>query len=75
MAAAAALINKATVEQRAGNLATAAGEFERAVAIARAHPGYRSFGMALMERYAGLLKTMHRSGEAKALLAQRNALR
>jgi tetratricopeptide (TPR) repeat protein len=75
MAAAAALVSQATVEQRAGELTAATGDFERALAIARAHPGYRSVGITIMERYAGLLKTMHRGGEARTVLAQRNALR
>ena len=75
MAAAAALTNQAVVEQRAGDLAAARAYFERAVAIARAHPESGSFGVVIMERYAGLLKEMHHSAEAKAVLALRNALR
>jgi tetratricopeptide (TPR) repeat protein len=74
MAEAAALTNQAGVEQRARNLDTAARHFARAVAIARTHPENRTVGVAMMERYAGLLKAMHRSSEAKAILALRNAL-
>lgn len=74
MAAAAALTNQAGVEQRAGDLAAAAGHYERAVDIARTHPENRSVGMTMMERYAALLKAMHRSRDAKAVLALRNAL-
>jgi tetratricopeptide (TPR) repeat protein len=75
IAQAAALTNQAGVEQRAGSFDAAARYFERAVSIARAHPEHRSIGITMIERYAGLLKAMHRSGEAKALLAQRNAWR
>ncbi len=74
MAEAAALTNQAGVEQRARNLDTAARHFARAVAIARAHPESSAVGVVMMERYADLLKAMHRSGEAKAILALRNAL-
>jgi tetratricopeptide (TPR) repeat protein len=75
MAQAAALTNQAGVEQRAGSFAAAARHFERAITIARAHPEHRSIGITMIERYAGLLKAMHRSGAAKALLAQRNEWR
>ncbi len=74
MAEAAALTNQAGVEQRAGSFEAAARYFARAVSIARAHPEHRSIGIKMIQRYADLLKVMHRSGEAKALLAQRKAL-
>ena len=75
MAQAAALTNQASVEQRAGSFDAAARHLECAVTIARAHPEYRAMGIKIIERYADLLKAMHRSGEAKALLAQRNQWR
>jgi tetratricopeptide (TPR) repeat protein len=70
MPVAAALTNRAGVEERASALDAAAKDYDRAVDIARAHPEYRSFQIALVQRYAGLLKAMHRSREAKALLTQ-----
>ncbi|HEY3826966.1 MAG TPA: tetratricopeptide repeat protein [Bryobacteraceae bacterium] len=70
MPVAAALTNRATVEERAGAPAAAAQDYERAVAIARDHPEYRAFRGVLLQRYAELLKTMHRGREAKALLTQ-----
>ena len=69
MPVAAALTNRAFVEERAGDLDAAAKDYERAIGIARAHPEHRSLQTAMIQRYAGLLKTMHRSREAKALLA------
>jgi tetratricopeptide (TPR) repeat protein len=70
MPVAAALTNRAAVEERAGAFDAAAKDYERAVDIARVHPEYRSFQVALVQRYASLLKAMHRSGEAKALLGR-----
>jgi tetratricopeptide (TPR) repeat protein len=65
--AAAALTNRALVEQRASDLDAAAKDYERAITIARVHPENRSLAAAMIQRYAGLLKMMHRSREAKAL--------
>ena len=65
--AATALTNQAAVEQCAGDLDTAAKDYERAIRIARAYPEHRSLQLAMIQRYAGLLKEMHRPGEAKAL--------
>jgi tetratricopeptide (TPR) repeat protein len=65
--AATALTNQAAVEQCAGDLDSAAKDYERAIRIARAYPEHRSLQLAMMQRYAGLLKAMHRPGEAKAL--------
>jgi tetratricopeptide (TPR) repeat protein len=70
MPVAAALTNRATVEERAGTPEAAAEDYERALAIARDHPEYRAFRGVLLQRYAELLKTMHRGREAKALLTR-----
>jgi tetratricopeptide (TPR) repeat protein len=67
MPAATALTNQAAVEQRAGDLDVAAKDYERAIKIARSYPEHRSLQVAIIQRYAGLLKAMHRAGEAKAL--------
>jgi hypothetical protein len=67
LAAAAALTNRALVEQRASDLSAAAKDYERALTIARVHPENRPMAAVMLQRYAGLLKTMHRSREAKAL--------
>lgn len=75
MAVAAALTNEAGVEQRAGSLDSAVMHFERAVSIVRAHPESNAVGVVMIERYAALLKAMHRSEQAKEVLALRNALR
>lgn len=72
MPAATALSNQASVEERAGDLEAAARDYESAIAIARAHPEHRSLELLMTQRYARLLKTMHRSREAKALLARRD---
>ncbi len=61
---AAALANRATVEQRASELNAAAGDFEHALSIAREERGEQRgndlLEKAMTERYAGLLKSMHR---------------
>jgi tetratricopeptide (TPR) repeat protein len=67
MPVAAALANRATVEERAGDREAAANAYERAIDIARVHPECRSFQVVVIQRYAGLLKAMHRPREAKAL--------
>lgn len=66
---AAAFANRATVEQRARDLDDAAKDYEHALGIARRHPGSAPLEKALIERYAGLLKIMHRGREAKELSA------
>lgn len=70
MPVAAALANRAAVEERARDRDAAAKDYERAIDIARVHPEHRSFQVLVIHRYSGLLKAMHRSREAKALLAQ-----
>lgn len=72
MPLASALANRALVEQRAGELHTAAEDYERAIRIARAQPEHQPVEEAMIQRYAGLLKAMHRAREAKALLARRD---
>jgi tetratricopeptide (TPR) repeat protein len=67
MPLATALTNRALVEERAGRLDDAALDYEHAIAIARAHPGHPAINAAMMERYAALLKNMHRGREARAL--------
>jgi tetratricopeptide (TPR) repeat protein len=64
---AAALTNRALVETRASDLNAAAKDYERAIGIARAHPENRPLAAMMIQRYASLLKLMHRSREAKAL--------
>jgi tetratricopeptide (TPR) repeat protein len=70
MPVATALTNLAAVEQRAGDLDGAAKDYERAIRIARSYPEHRSLQIAIIRRYAGLLKVMHRPGEAKALYVE-----
>jgi tetratricopeptide (TPR) repeat protein len=67
MPTAVALANRATVEQRANAFDRAAGDYERAVGIAREHPANDGLEKLLMERYADLLKAMHRNREAKEI--------
>ncbi len=66
-----ALANRATVEQRLSEPAAAAGDFEHALLIAREQRreerGNDLLEKTLTERYADLLKSMHRNREAKAL--------
>jgi tetratricopeptide (TPR) repeat protein len=70
MPVAVALTNRAIVEQRARDLDAAAKDYEHAIAIARVHPEHRSIEAGMIQRYAGLLKAMHRTREAKAMLTQ-----
>jgi tetratricopeptide (TPR) repeat protein len=69
--AAVALANRATVERRGNEPDAAAGDFEHALLIAREQRGEergnRPLEQAMIERYAGLLKSMHRGREARAL--------
>src|SRR6202051_4340324 len=71
MPVATALTNRALVEQRAGDLEAAEKDYERAIGIVHVYPEYRAIEAIVIQRYAGLLKSMHRTRDAKALLAQR----
>ena len=66
-----ALANRAMVEQRGLELEAAAGDFDHALLNARAERraerGNDLIDKTVTERYAGLLKSMHRNREAKAL--------
>jgi tetratricopeptide (TPR) repeat protein len=66
-----ALANRATVEQRGSELDAAAGDLEHALLIAREERreerGNALIEKVMTERYAGLLKSMHRNREARAL--------
>jgi tetratricopeptide (TPR) repeat protein len=70
-----AFANRAAVERRASDLDAAAKDYERALGIAHAHPGNEPLEKALIERYASLLKTMHRDREAKELSALARSFR
>jgi tetratricopeptide (TPR) repeat protein len=72
---AAAFANRANVEQRASDLESAAKDYARAVGIAHAHPGNDRLEKTLLQRYAGLLKTMHRGQEARELSAMAGSFR
>ncbi len=73
-----ALANRAIVEQRGSEFDAASGDFEHALSIVReernAARGNALLEKALTERYAGLLKSLHRNREAKALSLQANTL-
>ncbi len=73
--AAASLANRATVEQREKELEAALKDFDRALGIARSYPGNEVFKQTLTERYAALLKSMHRDREAKGLSALAKSFR
>jgi tetratricopeptide (TPR) repeat protein len=66
-----ALANRATVEQRGSELIAAAGDFEHALLIAREQRteerGNDLLEKAMTERYAALLKSIHRNRDARAL--------
>jgi tetratricopeptide (TPR) repeat protein len=66
-ATAAALANLAFVEQRANTLGAAAKDYAAAVRALRHSPDLQPTLKIVMQRYAGVLKAMHRDGEAKAL--------
>jgi tetratricopeptide (TPR) repeat protein len=72
---AASIANRATVEQREKVLDPALKDFDRALGIARAYPGNEVFKRTLAERYAALLKSMHRDREAKGLSALAKSFR
>jgi tetratricopeptide (TPR) repeat protein len=75
MPAAAALTNRALVEERASQLDAAVCDYARATAISRTFPDHRSIHIAMMQRYSILLKTMHRAVEAKAAAAEVQSFR
>jgi len=75
MPVAAALTNRALIEQRAAHLDAAVKDYERALTIARTHPDHSSIHGAIVERYASLLKTMHRGKEAKAAAVEARSFR
>jgi tetratricopeptide (TPR) repeat protein len=75
MPLAAALSNRALVEERASHFDAAMKDYERAIAIAAAHPENRRVHIVIMQRYASLLKNLHRGREAKALALQVRAFR
>ncbi|HTA43865.1 MAG TPA: tetratricopeptide repeat protein [Bryobacteraceae bacterium] len=62
-----AFLNRATVEQELGDPGAAVKDYERAFAITRALAPHSELQRTLIERYAGLLKTMHRNREAKEI--------
>ena len=73
--AAASMANRATVEQREKEVDAALKDFDRALEIARSYPGNEVFKRTLTERYAALLKSMHRDREAKGLSALAKSFR
>jgi hypothetical protein len=75
MPVATALTNRAAIEQRANRLDAAVRDYARATAISRTHPEHRSLHLAMMERYAALLKSMHRAREAKEAAAEVQSFR
>jgi tetratricopeptide (TPR) repeat protein len=74
-ASAAALANLALVEQRAHALGAAANHYQAAVRALRRSPELLPTLKIVMQRYAGLLKAMHRDREAKALDTEVKAFR
>jgi tetratricopeptide (TPR) repeat protein len=74
-ASATALANLALVEQRAHTLGAAANHYETAVRVLRRSPELRPTLKIVMERYAAVLKAMHRDREAKALDTEVKAFR
>ncbi len=73
--AAVALANRATTEERARDPDAAAGDYARALGIARTHPENNPLRLALTRRYAALLKSMHRDREAKRLATMAKSFR
>jgi tetratricopeptide (TPR) repeat protein len=72
---AAALANLALAEQRAHALVAAANHYQAAVRALRRSPELLPTLKIVMQRYAGLLKAMHRDREAKALDTEVKAFR
>ena len=66
-AAATALANLAQVEQHAHALGSAAKYYETSLRVLRGLPDLRPTMRIVMQRYAGVLKALHRDREAKAL--------
>ena len=62
-----ALANRATVEQECGEPGAAVKDYERAFSITRAVSPNSELHKTLIERYSGLLKTLHRNREAKEI--------
>jgi hypothetical protein len=74
-ASAAALANLALAEQRAHALGAAANHYQAAVRALRRSPELLPMLKIVMQRYAGLLKAMHRDREAKAIDTEIKAFR
>ena len=66
-ATATALANLALVEERAHTFGPAATHYESAIRILRRSPDLLPALKVVMQRYAGVLKALHRDHEAKAL--------
>jgi len=75
MPLAAALTNRAIVEERASRFDEAAHDYERAVGIARSHNSNRSVYLDMLRRYADFLKATHHGREAKALALEARSFR
>jgi tetratricopeptide (TPR) repeat protein len=73
--AAAALANLALAEQRAHALGAAAKDYAASVRALRRSPDLRPTLKIVMQRYAEVLKAMHRDREAKALDTEVKAFR
>jgi tetratricopeptide (TPR) repeat protein len=75
----AALVNRASVEQHAQALEAAADNYAAALKIIQGNPGVKSqnptLEMQIIERYAAVLKMIHRDREAKELSAQAKSFR
>ena len=70
------LANRAVIEQRAGDASAAVADYERGLKILRGtRPPARSVVAAVMERYASVLRSLHRKSQAQALLAEARSLR
>lgn len=74
-AAGASLANLAMVEQRAHTLDNAAHHYQTAIGILRGFPELAPTLKVVLQRYAGVLKAMHRDREAKALDSEVKAFR
>jgi tetratricopeptide (TPR) repeat protein len=75
MPLAAALTNRALIEERATHFDEAAQDYQRAIGIARAHASNRALYAAMLQRYAGFLKAAHRGREAKAIAIEARSFR
>jgi tetratricopeptide (TPR) repeat protein len=72
---AAALTNRALVEERATRFDEAAQDYQRAIGIARDHASNRTLYAAMLQRYADFLKAAHRGREAKAIAIEARSFR